>query len=109
MVPPVNPGGLSSAGLGLGSGVGVAGILNREAAKAASSGQTLQEAFHDLSALMRLAQDMVALAERFRGVLGPGEVGVGAEGGDLLDPETQLQLIAMGIPSPVTKEATGAR
>eukprot|EP00955_Chlamydomonas_euryale_P008174 86504-Chlamydomonas_euryale.AAC.1 len=47
-----------------------------------------------------MAGDMVALAERFRGVTaarGQGDEDV------LMDADTQSELIAMGIASPVTK------
>ncbi|WIA08844.1 hypothetical protein OEZ85_008265 [Tetradesmus obliquus] len=105
--------------------VGVAGIMHREAAKSSATSASLAAAFRDLEALMAMAADMVALAEKFRGVMGPdGSIALNntnnnnnsaAEGGGssgeqlLLDADTQLQLIAMGIASPVTKASAGAR
>lgn len=61
----------------------------------------------DLRALMAKAQEMVQLAERFRGAL----AGKGGEqaGGEVMDADMQQQLIEMGIASPVTREAAGAR
>jgi hypothetical protein len=123
-----------------GGAVGVSGILAREAAKAASGSASLAAAFQDLNALMRMAGDMVTLAERLRTQLqqdqglgtstspsptpaaaGEGEAGRssgsasssvaagGGGGGGGLEPEFVATLIAMGIPSPVTKATTGTR
>jgi ESCRT-II complex subunit VPS36 len=106
--------------------VGVAGIMHREAEKSSQTSASLAVAFRDLDALMNMAADMVKLAEKFRGVMGPdGSILLnntntvsnsntdGAAGGSgeqlLLDADTQLQLIAMGIASPVTKASAGAR
>ena len=66
--------------------------------------RTLDEAFHDLRALMAKAQDMVQLAEKFRETL----AGRGGEA-ETADVEMQRQLIEMGIASPVTKDTAGAR
>eukprot|EP00879_Flechtneria_rotunda_P024552 GHRR01026031.1.p1 GENE.GHRR01026031.1~~GHRR01026031.1.p1 ORF type:complete len:417 (+),score=181.07 GHRR01026031.1:326-1576(+) len=118
--------------------IGVAGIMHREAEKTSQTSAHLAAAFQDLNNLMGMAADMVKLAEKFRGVMGPDgsitlspgpdsgtstasrsdspaagtEAGsnAGNGGGDLLlDAETQLQLIAMGIASPVTRASAGAR
>ncbi|KAG2440314.1 hypothetical protein HXX76_004421 [Chlamydomonas incerta] len=99
--------------------IGVAGIMMREQQKTEQSGRAVEQAFKDLSALMASAASMVALAEKFRGVLAAGAeagaaaggAGGGAGGEDplLLDLETQQQLIALGISSPVTRETAGAR
>jgi ESCRT-II complex subunit VPS36 len=117
--------------------VGVAGILTREAHKTSQTAANLAAAFQDLDNLMGMAAEMVKLAEKFRGVMGAdgaitlnpnsGSAGSltsltaagGAGGADgpssssseqlLLDAETQLQLIAMGITSPVTRASAGAR
>ncbi|KXZ51477.1 hypothetical protein GPECTOR_12g440 [Gonium pectorale] len=99
------------------STIGVAGIVKREQQKTAESGRAVEQAFRDLSALMSSAATMVALAEKFRGVMAAGADGAGAAGGGgaggedplLLDAETQQQLIALGISSPVTRETAGAR
>lgn len=97
------------------SSVGVAGIVRREEAKVTATGQSLSAAFSDLSALMQMAADMVKLAERFRGVATGQQAAAAAAGGAapgddlLMDAETQLELISMGIASPVTKESAGAR
>lgn len=75
--------------------------------------RAVEQAFKDLSALMASAAAMVALAEKFRGVLaagaeaGAGGGGAGGEDPLLLDLETQQQLIALGISSPVTRETAG--
>jgi ESCRT-II complex subunit VPS36 len=118
--------------------VGVAGIMTREAQKTSQTAANLAAAFQDLDNLMGMAAEMVKLAEKFRGVMGAdGAItlnpnsgssgsltsltaagsGGGAGGADspssseqlLLDAETQLQLIAMGITSPVTRASAGAR
>jgi ESCRT-II complex subunit VPS36 len=105
--------------------VGVSGILQRQQARTAATGQSMETAFRDLNALMAAAQEMVALAERFRAAEGDG-VAAGAAGAAagttaapvgasstseplMIDRETQLQLIALGIASPVTRESAGAR
>lgn len=81
--PQPGPGGThTAAGSAQGSGgggdarlmVGVAGIVQREQAKVEESGKALEGAMHDLSALMARAADMVALAQRFRGVMAAGQV-----------------------------------
>ncbi len=69
--------------------------------------RSLEQAFSDLSALMAMAQHMVALAERFRGAMGGTGDGEGAAGQEALDWETQMQLVSAGITSPVTKESAG--
>lgn len=51
---------------------------------------------------MKSAQDMVALAERFRGI-----TALTSADDSLMDVETQRELIALGIASPVTKESAG--
>jgi len=147
-------GGVQGGGGGPGSSgsssrvVGVAGIMTREAQKNSQTAANLAVAFQDLDNLMNMAAEMVKLAEKFRGVMGPdgaitlnptpggfhsslssltspaGVTGSGSEGGEaaataatataaggelLLDSETQLQLIAMGITSPVTRASAGAR
>eukprot|EP00198_Chlamydomonas_reinhardtii_P008163 XP_001697500.1 subunit of ESCRT-II complex [Chlamydomonas reinhardtii] len=95
--------------------IGVAGLMMREQQKTEQSGRAVEQAFKDLSALMASAAAMVALAEKFRGVLaagaeaGAGGGGAGGEDPLLLDLETQQQLIALGISSPVTRETAGAR
>eukprot|EP00878_Enallax_costatus_P026204 GHUV01028090.1.p1 GENE.GHUV01028090.1~~GHUV01028090.1.p1 ORF type:complete len:456 (+),score=176.60 GHUV01028090.1:546-1913(+) len=117
--------------------IGVAGIMHREAEKTSQTSANLAVAFRDLDNLMGMAADMVKLAEKFRGVMGPDgsitltpvaihgshsapaaldQANAGASGDAsavseqlLLDAETQLQLIAMGIASPVTKASAGAR
>ncbi|KAG2455075.1 hypothetical protein HYH02_000897 [Chlamydomonas schloesseri] len=109
----------AAAGEGGRPAIGVAGIMMREQQKTEQSGRAVEQAFKDLSALMASAASMVALAEKFRGVLAAGAAeaaaaagaGAGAGGEDplLLDLETQQQLIALGISSPVTRETAGAR
>lgn len=104
--------------------VGVGGLMHREAEKTSQTAANLQVAFQDLDKLMSMAAEMVKLAEKFRGVMGPdGSIMLNANGapgatddaaaaggGDLLlDADTQLQLIAMGIASPVTKASAGSR
>jgi ESCRT-II complex subunit VPS36 len=109
------------------SAVGVSAILQRQQARTEATGRSMDTAFRDLNALMAAAQEMVALAVRFRAV-SDGEEGVGGGGGEsgggggpsssssssgqqalVIDRETQLQLIALGIASPVTRESAGAR
>jgi ESCRT-II complex subunit VPS36 len=112
--------------------VGIAGIMHREAEKSSQTSASLAVAFRDLDNLMDMAADMVKLAEKFRGVMGPdgsillnnnnntvsnnntnSNTESAAAGGSgeqlLLDADTQLQLIAMGIASPVTRASAGAR
>eukprot|EP00775_Hariotina_reticulata_P005632 gene5632-5871_t len=102
------------------------------AAKTSQTSASLAAAFQDLDKLMDMAAEMVKLAEKFRGVMGPdgaitlnhpapSGAGVGGTSGSssssspagdmelLLDADTQLQLIAMGITSPVTKASAGSR
>ncbi|KAG2483880.1 hypothetical protein HYH03_017274 [Edaphochlamys debaryana] len=112
--PPQPTAGTSPAPPAVHAGaIGVAGIMKREQQKTEESGRELEEAFRDLDALMARAAAMVALAERFRGVLAAGQAaGGGGEGGEdplLLDYETQQALIALGITSPVTRQTAGAR
>lgn len=109
-----NGAGAAAPAVGGGGGVvGVSGIVRREQHKTSETGKSLDVAFQDLSALMAMAQAMVQLAERFRGVRaaaqGGGNGGGGAGEEDVMDAETQLELISMGIASPVTKESSGAR
>lgn len=52
---------------------------------------------------MSKAQEMVALAEKFKETLAAK-----GEQTEALDPEMQQQLIEIGIASPVTKELAGA-
>lgn len=156
---PLGHGGLAAGAAGGPSSssrlVGVAGIMNREAEKNSQTAAHLAVAFQDLDALMGMAAEMVKLAEKFRGVMGPdgaitlspsshsssssslsslhaaaaggssgsllgtaeganaavGGAGAGPSSGEqlLLDSETQLQLIAMGITSPVTRASAGVR
>ncbi|EFJ40310.1 hypothetical protein VOLCADRAFT_99928 [Volvox carteri f. nagariensis] len=97
--------------------IGVAGIVKREQQKTEESGRAVEQAFRDLSALMSSAAAMVALAEKFRGVLGAegstggaaGSTGTAGEDPLLMDLDTQQQLIALGISSPVTRQTAGAR
>lgn len=102
-----------AAGKGSSSAVvGVAGIMHREHTKTSEAGKSLQQAFQDLAALMTMAEQMVALAERFRGVTSSMDETAGSSGSnsdEVMDRDTQLQLISMGITSPVTKESAGAR
>mmetsp|Transcript_37776 Transcript_37776/g.84245 ORF Transcript_37776/g.84245 Transcript_37776/m.84245 type:complete len:668 (-) Transcript_37776:143-2146(-) len=84
---------------------GVSGLVRREQEKSSATTKSLDTAFQDLQALMTVAADMVQLAERFRGVMAQS----GGNEDELMDAETQLELIAMGIASPVTKESAGAR
>jgi ESCRT-II complex subunit VPS36 len=124
---PGSGGGVAGSGASGSRVMGVAGIMSREAEKSSATAASLASAFRDLDALMAMAQDMVALAERFRGVMAPdgtisltpgagsGSAGSpgGAPGGGgaplLLDAETQRALVAMGISSPVTRASAGSR
>ncbi|KAJ9531624.1 hypothetical protein QJQ45_021778 [Haematococcus lacustris] len=94
--------------LALGS-VGVGGLVRREAARTEEAGRVLGAGLQDLQALMSLAADLVQLAERFRGVSRAQGGPVGSEADELVDEDTQAQLIALGITSPVTRESAGAR
>ncbi|KAF5829645.1 EAP30/Vps36 family-domain-containing protein [Dunaliella salina] len=86
--------------------IGIGGIVRREQQKSSQAGRSLSAAFQDLSALMTMAEEMVALANKFRAVSNTSDVG---SNDDVLDSDTQADLIAMGIASPVTKETAGAR
>ena len=72
--PGGEPGALQQASLrGTGafsaSNAGVAGILRRHEAAQRELGQSVDEAFTDLSALMEKAREMLAFAERMRASL----------------------------------------
>ena len=56
---------------------------------------------------MAKAQEMVQLAEKFRGTLA-GKGGAEAQEGETLDADMQRQLLEIGIASPVTREVAGA-
>ena len=56
---------------------------------------------------MAKAQEMVQLAEKFRGTLA-GKGGPEAQEGETLDADMQRQLLEIGIASPVTREVAGA-
>ncbi|KAJ7569596.1 hypothetical protein O6H91_01G085500 [Diphasiastrum complanatum] len=89
---------------------GVSGILRKEQEQWEEADKNLQDAFHDLNALMAKAKDMVVLAEKIRSKL------LGGSGGQSMvdeeEPgskqEMQDWLLSVGITSPVTKESAGA-
>lgn len=94
--------------------VGVAGVLRREEARAAATEHSLDQAFQDLEQLMGKAQEMVALAEYFHERVATRHAGAAPAAGDApgeegeeLDAETALDLLNLGIVSPVTKESAG--
>lgn len=65
--------------------------------------RTMEQAFKDLRALMARAQEMVALAQRFR------ERSAGERADDeAMDAEMESELISLGIASPVTRSTAGA-
>ena len=79
-VQPLQPGGaagdralqqasLQGTGAFSASNAGVAGILRRHEAAQRELGQSVDEAFTDLSALMDKAREMLAFAERMRASL----------------------------------------
>lgn len=91
--------------------VGVSGILRKEQEMWESTDKSLQEAFHDLNALMRKAKEMVILAEKMRQKLLSGSSSQGSSGNDEemgSKEEMQDWLLSVGIVSPVTKESAGA-
>uniref|UniRef100_A0A6M2EQK7 Vacuolar protein-sorting-associated protein 36 n=1 Tax=Populus davidiana TaxID=266767 RepID=A0A6M2EQK7_9ROSI len=91
--------------------VGVSGILRKEQEKWESTDKSLQEAFHDLNALMRKAKEMVILAEKMRQKLLSGSSSQSSSGNDEemgSKEEMQDWLLSVGIVSPVTKESAGA-
>ena len=63
----------------------------------------MEQAFKDLRALMGKAQDMVTLAERFR-----GKSGADRDSEEAMDADMENELISLGIASPVTKTTAGA-
>lgn len=91
--------------------VGVSGILRKEQEMWESTDKSLQEAFHDLNALMRKAKEMVILAEKMRQKLLSGSSSQSSSGNDEemgSKEEIQDWLLSVGIVSPVTKESAGA-
>ncbi|KAF9675056.1 hypothetical protein SADUNF_Sadunf10G0191800 [Salix dunnii] len=91
--------------------VGVSGILRKEQEMWESTDKSLQEAFHDLNALMRKAKEMVILAEKMRQKLLSGSSSQSSSGNDEemgSKEEMQDWLLSVGIVSPVTKESAGA-
>ncbi|KAK9803478.1 hypothetical protein WJX73_006449 [Symbiochloris irregularis] len=85
---------------------GIAGILRREERMAAATDETMEKAFKDLRGLMERAQEMVELAERFRGKRGgQGDRGAPEEA---MGEDMENELISLGIASPVTKDMAGA-
>ncbi|KAJ6983702.1 LOW QUALITY PROTEIN: vacuolar protein sorting-associated protein 36-like [Populus alba x Populus x berolinensis] len=91
--------------------VGVSGILRKEQEMWESTDKSLQEAFHDLNALMRKAKEMVILAEKMRQKLLSGSSSQSNSGNDEemgSKEEMQDWLLSVGIVSPVTKESAGA-
>jgi len=104
------------------SNAGVAGILRRHEAAQRELGQSVDEAFTDLSALMEKAREMLAFAERMRASLqrDAGDVPEELEVRCLAaitaptlpkrssDPPLQSYFLSMGIASPVTRQTAGA-
>nr|XP_029122656.1 vacuolar protein sorting-associated protein 36 isoform X3 [Elaeis guineensis] len=90
--------------------VGVSGILRKEQEMWESTDKSLQEAFHDLNALMSKAKEMVQLAEKMRQKLLLGSSAQGSANDDELGSKQEMQdwLLSVGIVSPVTKESAGA-
>ncbi|XP_044462608.1 vacuolar protein sorting-associated protein 36 [Mangifera indica] len=91
--------------------VGVAGILRREQEKWESTDKSMQEAFHDLNALMSKAKEMVMLAEKMRQKLLSGSNShTGSANEEEVGSKEDMQelLLSVGIISPVTKESAGA-
>nr|KAI3430421.1 hypothetical protein D9Q98_005016 [Chlorella vulgaris] len=103
LVPGGSMAGPAAAARGGGAGVGL--ILRREEQKAAATGDAMDGAFQDLDQLMRKAGEMVQLAQYFR-----DRVTRGAEAGgeEELDAETALDLLNLGIVSPVTRDTAGS-
>ena len=103
------------------SNAGVAGILRRHEAAQRELGQSVDEAFTDLSALMEKAREMLAFAERMRASLQrdagdvPEELEVRllkslASACAMLNAgcASQSYFLSMGIASPVTRRTAGA-
>ena len=67
----------------------------------------MEQAFKDLRALMGKAQEMVTLAERFRGKSTNSADSKGSSE-EVMDADMENELIALGIASPVTKSTAGA-
>ncbi|KAI4323670.1 hypothetical protein L6164_023257 [Bauhinia variegata] len=90
--------------------VGVAGILRKEQEQWESTDRSLQEAFHDLNALMSKAKEMVMLAEKMRQKLLSGSNSQTNAGDEEMGSKEEMQdwLLSVGIISPVTKESAGA-
>ncbi|XP_068659067.1 vacuolar protein sorting-associated protein 36 [Aristolochia californica] len=90
---------------------GVSGILRKEQETWESTDKSLQDAFHDLNALMSKAQEMVQLAEKMRQklLLAPSAHS-GAANDEEMGSKQEMQdwLLSVGIASPVTKESAGA-
>ena len=68
--------------------------------------RTMEQAFRDLRGLIGRAQEMVALAQRFRGKTSGGGDREYSE--EAMDAEMENELIALGIASPVTRSTAGA-
>ncbi|KAL6989775.1 Vacuolar protein-sorting-associated protein 36 [Sarracenia purpurea var. burkii] len=91
--------------------VGVSGILRKEQEMWESTDKSLQEAFHDLNALMSKAKEMVMLAEKMRQKLLSGSNNQAfAANDEEMGSKEEMQdwLLSVGIASPVTKESAGA-
>ncbi|XP_024523405.1 vacuolar protein sorting-associated protein 36 isoform X1 [Selaginella moellendorffii] len=84
------------------SRAGVSGILRKEQEQWEQTDKNLQEAFHDLNALMGKAKEMVLLADKMRARL----LTEGSASGS--QQELHDLLLSVGIASPVTKESAGA-
>ncbi|KAL4422699.1 hypothetical protein ABPG75_008896 [Micractinium tetrahymenae] len=87
-------------------GGGVAAILQRVQDQVDATGSTMDQAFSDLSQLMRKAEEMVQLAQYFRERVAARREG--GEPGEELDAETALDLANLGIVSPVTRDTAGS-
>jgi ESCRT-II complex subunit VPS36 len=108
------------------SNAGVAGILRRQEAAQRELGQSVDEAFTDLAALMEKAREMLAFAERMRATMQceKGEVSEELEvrpharaaraACTLRLPDSarcavcQSCMLSLGIASPVTRSVAGA-
>jgi len=81
---------------------GIQGIVRKVKASQAADDRTAEEAFKDLSALMKRAQEIVALADKF-------SKSKEASDGSASEKESFTALLHnMGIPSPVTRQSAGA-
>lgn len=90
-------------------GGGVNAILQRVQEQVDATGSTMDQAFTDLSQLMKKAEEMVALAQYFRERVAAGREGsTPSEGEEELDAETALGLVELGIVSPVTRDTAGS-